>query len=245
MNSFGFIEAAQTVGNKVVTTSPYCRKVGAHILNVKERTVFRTKRYLTPGNHYAGNEAGQYLDPNDIAKACEELDLTPHNLVLTFHMSSLHNFDSDLEALLADRDDGKLEFPETEVQNLIAHIVETGVVYPLIGKAGKKNTLLAGKKRLLAFHDLGIASVPVFWAKEREGNKLYAASAEAQQPKEVVDEIDTITLDVPLFLRLMEACLEKEVQDDIELHEVVSRVIALSKQKEVLDIRDYRSIIQG
>lgn len=52
-----------------------------------------------------------------------------------------------------------------------------------------------------------------------------------------MDTIDTVTLDVPLLIRLLEHARE-DIKTDQQLHEVATRVVSKSKQK-VLTMVDY------
>jgi hypothetical protein len=56
------------------------------------------------------------------------------------------------------------------------------------------------------------------------------------------DVIDTITLDVPLFIRMLEYAKE-EAADDMDLHELATKTIALSKQRGILSMEDYDTLI--
>ena len=55
------------------------------------------------------------------------------------------------------------------------------------------------------------------------------------------DEVDTVSMDVPLLLRVLEFARE-EVEDDMVLHDVVERLIAMSKDGP-LSMDDYESIV--
>ena len=54
------------------------------------------------------------------------------------------------------------------------------------------------------------------------------------------ESIDTVTMDVPFLMRLMEKCRE-DIKTDIELHELLERVIAVSK-KGTLTMDDYLKV---
>jgi hypothetical protein len=56
------------------------------------------------------------------------------------------------------------------------------------------------------------------------------------------DVVDTVTLDIPLFIRLLEYAKE-DAQTDMDLHDVAEKVIALNKSKEMLSMEDYNTII--
>lgn len=58
--------------------------------------------------------------------------------------------------------------------------------------------------------------------------------------KEENDPQDTITIDVPLFIRMLELARE-DIKDDAELHHVVERVLAI-KNRGTLTMDDYAEI---
>ena len=55
-----------------------------------------------------------------------------------------------------------------------------------------------------------------------------------------IDKIDTVTMDVPLLIRVFELVRE-DVKTDMDLHNLVERLIAL-KEKGVLTMDDYETI---
>jgi hypothetical protein len=57
-----------------------------------------------------------------------------------------------------------------------------------------------------------------------------------------MNQRDTITLDVPLFIRLLEYARE-DAKDDMDLHRVAENVISLSSIGETLGMIDYENII--
>lgn len=58
----------------------------------------------------------------------------------------------------------------------------------------------------------------------------------------MADIQDTITVDVPLFIRLMELARE-DIKDDAKLHDVATAIIKLSMDGRVLTMRDYEKIM--
>lgn len=72
--------------------------------------------------------------------------------------------------------------------------------------------------------------------------KRGAAIEKAMVKEEEQDVVDTVTLDVPLFIRLLEYSRE-DAQADVDLHDVAEKAIALNKQKGILSMEDYKSII--
>lgn len=55
-----------------------------------------------------------------------------------------------------------------------------------------------------------------------------------------IDKIDTVTMDIPLLMRVFELVRE-DVKTDMDLHNVVERLISI-KDKGVLTMDDYESI---
>jgi hypothetical protein len=55
---------------------------------------------------------------------------------------------------------------------------------------------------------------------------------------------DTITLDVPLFIRLLEYARE-DAQTDIDLHNVTENAIGLALSGKVLTMNDYNMIVSS
>lgn len=55
------------------------------------------------------------------------------------------------------------------------------------------------------------------------------------------DKVDTVTMDIPLLLRMLEFARE-DAQEDMDLHDVAERMIALSKEGP-LNMDDYDSIV--
>ena len=60
--------------------------------------------------------------------------------------------------------------------------------------------------------------------------------------KDGEDPIDTVTFDVPLFIRMLEYAKE-DAKTDMDLHNVAEKTIALSKEGEVLTMDNYDEII--
>jgi hypothetical protein len=62
------------------------------------------------------------------------------------------------------------------------------------------------------------------------------------EAEEETDAVDTITMDVPLFIRMLEYARE-DASTDMDLHDVAENAISLNKGKEFLSMKDYDSII--
>jgi hypothetical protein len=58
------------------------------------------------------------------------------------------------------------------------------------------------------------------------------------------DKIDILTFDVPLFIRLLEYAKE-DAKTDMDLHNLADNAISLSKEKEILTMDDYNSLVDS
>ena len=58
------------------------------------------------------------------------------------------------------------------------------------------------------------------------------------------DKVENLTIDVPLFIKLLEIARE-EAHTDVELHELTERLISISHEKSVLTMSDYDRIVDG
>jgi hypothetical protein len=56
------------------------------------------------------------------------------------------------------------------------------------------------------------------------------------------DKVDTITMDVPLFIRMLEYSRE-DAAEDMDLHDVTEKAISLNKEKGILSMEDYDTIV--
>jgi hypothetical protein len=56
------------------------------------------------------------------------------------------------------------------------------------------------------------------------------------------DKVDTITMDVPLFIRMLEYSRE-DAAEDMDLHDVTEKAISLGKERGILQMDDYDEII--
>jgi hypothetical protein len=73
---------------------------------------------------------------------------------------------------------------------------------------------------------------------EKEINKKFQDMSEAKKE----DKVDTITMDVPLFIRMLEYSRE-DAAEDMDLHDVTEKAIALGKERGILQMDDYDEII--
>jgi hypothetical protein len=56
------------------------------------------------------------------------------------------------------------------------------------------------------------------------------------------DAVDTITMDVPLFIRMLEYSRE-DAAEDMDLHDVTEKAITLGKERGILQMDDYNEIV--
>jgi len=56
------------------------------------------------------------------------------------------------------------------------------------------------------------------------------------------DPVDLVSMDIPLFIRLLEFARE-DAQEDVDLHEITQRAVELTKQQGILQMDDYDEII--
>lgn len=69
-------------------------------------------------------------------------------------------------------------------------------------------------------------------------SRVKALAAAADNPK------DTVTLDVPLLIRLLEYARE-DAKTDMDLHSLTDRLIAKSAGGNVLSMSDYDSLVEA
>ena len=102
-----------------------------------------------------------------------------------------------------------------------------------------QNGRVKGSKKVR--HKLSSLENAIKTAKRGDENGIVTESVnEVNPPSE--DVIDTVTLDVPLFIRMLEYAKE-EAADDMDLHELATKTIALSKQRGILSMEDYEALI--
>jgi hypothetical protein len=58
------------------------------------------------------------------------------------------------------------------------------------------------------------------------------------------DPIDTVTLDIPLFLRTLEYAKE-DAKTDMDLHDLVEKAVRMSKESKTLSMKDYNNLVEA
>ena len=77
------------------------------------------------------------------------------------------------------------------------------------------------------------------WIFDFFNNASFESPVNEAQEKDVVD---TITMDIPLFLRMLEYSRE-DASQDMDLHDVTEKANILGKEKGVLSMEDYEEIV--
>jgi hypothetical protein len=84
--------------------------------------------------------------------------------------------------------------------------------------------------------------------KAKEGNVSLEIDIDADYLKKNLleakseDKVDTITMDIPLFLRMLEYSRE-DAEQDLDLHDVTEKANKLGKEKGILSMDDYEEIV--
>ena len=75
-------------------------------------------------------------------------------------------------------------------------------------------------------------------------NQMLRKSPKIDQVKENLNPIDSIKMDVPLFIRMLEYARE-DAKTDIDLHDVTEKIIGMAKEGRTLTIKDYNKIMSS
>jgi hypothetical protein len=73
-------------------------------------------------------------------------------------------------------------------------------------------------------------------------NKMKFIPKEKFNEAKSEDKVDTITMDIPLFLRMLEYSRE-DASQDMDLHDVTEKANSLGKEKGILSMEDYDDIV--
>jgi hypothetical protein len=85
----------------------------------------------------------------------------------------------------------------------------------------------------------GISNTPL--AFQQKLVKIELAKRGLNEAEEE-DVVDTITMDIPLFIRMLEYSRE-DASADVDLHDVTEKAISLNKEKDILSMDDYNEIV--
>lgn len=72
--------------------------------------------------------------------------------------------------------------------------------------------------------------------------KLQAMGKKKMEESQQGDAVDTITMDIPLFLRMLEFARE-DASQDMDLHDVTEKANLLTKDRGILSMNDYNEIV--
>jgi len=75
-------------------------------------------------------------------------------------------------------------------------------------------------------------------------NQVLKKSPKIDQVKENLNPIDSIKMDVPLFIRMLEYARE-DAKTDMDLHDVTEKIIGMAKEGRTLTIKDYNKIMSN
>jgi|LakMenEpi03Aug12_release.lakeMendotaPanAssembly.Ray.scaffolds.fasta_scaffold289095_3 hypothetical protein len=67
--------------------------------------------------------------------------------------------------------------------------------------------------------------------------------AKSKLTKENRDPVDSVTMDIPLLTRILELSRE-DIKSDVDLHNLLTSILN-QKNKGILTMQDYESIVQG
>ena len=161
---------------------------------------------------------------------------------------------SDFEALRAGKTN-EAKYPTNLYVNSIIYGqgftglkgIEGGKYYKVVKMDDTTATLIpsdqkgkiTGSEKII--HKLSSLENAIKTAKRGDENGIVTESVNEVNPSSE-DAIDIVTLDVPLFIRMLEYAKE-EASDDMVLHDIATKTIALSKQRGILSMEDYEALI--
>lgn len=180
-------------------------------------------KYTKPDFNKEFNELERFREIQRMEKD-EWLKLAETGKVIFFNdiKHNLSNVDLDYE---------KLE-PEKK-SHFEKHFKEGKIELPTVLKFGDEYELLGGNTRLAGLVKNKIK--PKVWVIDMK-NKLNEQNENGN--------VDTITLDVPLFIRMLEYAKE-DAKDDMELHTATEKILELLKQNSKLSMDNYDAIVGG
>ena len=123
---------------------------------------------------------------------------------------------------------------ETAVDMAKKQLDALGVKYELGNKFKPFKTIYKPTGKSDKFYDTFNDIVDLF----NLGNAVKSSMSEAKEE----DAVDTITMDIPLFIRMLEYSRE-DAAEDMDLHDVTEKAISLGKERGILQMDDYDEII--
>jgi hypothetical protein len=80
------------------------------------------------------------------------------------------------------------------------------------------------------------------WGNYGAVQDVFRASRGTNEEDDQPDKTDTVTMDIPLLIRMLEYARE-EAKSDIDLHDIAEKMIALSKHHDYLCMQNYNDIV--
>ena len=136
----------------------------------------------------------------------------------------------EIDRLSAMMKEGK---EETAVDMAKKQLDALGVKYELGNKFKPFKTIYKPTGKSDKFYDTFNDIVDLF----NLGNAVKSSMNEAEE-----DKVDTITMDIPLFLRMLEYSRE-DASQDMDLHDVTEKANKLGKERGILSMDDYAEIV--
>jgi len=84
--------------------------------------------------------------------------------------------------------------------------------------------------------------IPFMKTLEKELNMKTPTTYNSIKEEQSEDPVDTITMDVPLFIRMLEYARE-DAKEDMDLHDITEKANLLGKERGILQMEDYDEII--
>lgn len=75
-------------------------------------------------------------------------------------------------------------------------------------------------------------------------NQVLKKSPKINQVKENLNPVDSVKMDVPLFIRMLEYARE-DAKTDMDLHDVTEKIISMSREGRTLTMKDYNNIMSN
>jgi len=182
-------------------------------------------KYITPDFEHEFEEVVRYRDFQRMSKK-EWVNLAKKGSVVSYSeiKNKLGNVDLEFD---------KLEKEKKE--NFNKHYKEGKIELPIVIKFKENDyDLLGGNTRIAGLLKNKIN--PKLWVIDMKENKKETKINESQ------DGIDVITMDVPLFIRMLEYAKE-DAKTDMDLHTATEKALKLSKKSGKLTMSNYNTIV--
>tara|TARA_S200002703_G_scaffold149730_1_gene147542 strand:+ start:512 stop:1702 length:1191 start_codon:yes stop_codon:yes gene_type:complete len=190
-------------------------------------TVAKAKEYIKALYANEMNE-GKKMTPKEIAKREDII-----KGMLDNKRSLVRKYGADAEKVMYGTATSKAKkIAEMESRDKLREVIKKALSKPVEEEKTEKyddNPVLKGKQK---------DNLPDALQKsiiQKQGGKI-------EELESSEDSVDVVTMDVPLFLRMLEYARE-DAQQDVDLHVVAEKAIELMKDQEILQMNDYNSIV--